>query len=44
LKENIGALDWQMHAEDIQLIRKEFPNQQFVSDAVPMDYAADMAA
>lgn len=36
LKENLGALGWQMEKEDIEKLRNEFPNQQNVSDAVPL--------
>lgn len=42
LKENLGAVDWTMDADDIERIRKEFPDQQPVSDAVPLDYEADV--
>lgn len=42
LKENLGAIDWQMDDEDIELIRKEFPDQKDVSDAVPLNYEADV--
>lgn len=41
LKENLGAIDWQMNEADIERIRNEFPDQQSVSDAVPLDYEAD---
>lgn len=44
LKENLGAIDWQMDEEDIERIRREFPDQQDVSDAVPLDYEADVPA
>jgi len=40
LKENLCALDWVMEPADIELIRKKFPNQQKVSDAVPLGYDA----
>lgn len=36
LKENLGALGWQMEEADIEILRKEFPNQLEVSDAVPL--------
>lgn len=36
LKENLGALFWKMDDEDIKRLDKEFPNQQDVSDAVPL--------
>ncbi len=44
LKENLGAAGWTMEPEDIERIRKEFPGQKLVSDAVPLDYAADITA
>ncbi len=44
LKENLGAVDWVMEAGDIERIRTEFPNQQFVSDAIPLNYKADIEA
>lgn len=43
LLENLGALDFTMSDEDIERIRSEYPDQKFVSDAVPLDYAADVA-
>ncbi|MEO5627759.1 MAG: aldo/keto reductase [Candidatus Saccharimonadales bacterium] len=43
LKENLGALDWVMSNEDVERIRAEYPDQQDVSDAVPLDYEADVA-
>ena len=43
LEENLGALNWNLAPEDIERIRAEFPNQQLRSDAVPMDYPADIA-
>ncbi len=36
LLENLGALSWQMEGQDIARIREEFPDQQSVSDAVPL--------
>ena len=36
LNENLGALSWQMDSEDIERLRKEYPNQQDVSDVVPL--------
>lgn len=42
LKENLGAIGWIMDAEDIELVRKEFPDQKLVSDAVPLGYIADI--
>lgn len=43
LKENLGAVNWTMETEDVERIRKEFPDQKRASDAVPLDYAADVA-
>lgn len=42
LHENLGALGWTMEPDDIERIRDEFPDQKLVSDAVPLDYAADI--
>ncbi len=42
LKENLDAVSWSMEADDIERIRNEFPNQQMASDAVPLDYDADV--
>ncbi len=36
IEENLGAIDWKMEKEDIERLRKEFPNQQDVSDRVPL--------
>lgn len=36
IKENLGALYWEMREEDIEKIRNEFPNQKTVSEAVPL--------
>lgn len=36
LEENLGALGWQMELEDIEKLRTQYPNQQSVSDAVPL--------
>lgn len=36
LNENLGALDWKMEEIDIEKLRNEYPNQQVVSDAVPL--------
>lgn len=44
LKENLGALDWQMDAEDIERIRSEYPDQMDTSNRVPLDYDADIEA
>jgi len=37
LKENVGAVDWIMEKEDIEMLRNEFPNQESISDSVPLD-------
>jgi diketogulonate reductase-like aldo/keto reductase len=42
LQENLGALDWEMEAEDIEDIRRNFPDQQKIGDW-PLDYEADVA-
>ncbi len=36
LEENLGALGWQMDPEDIERLRREYPNQQAVSDRIPL--------
>lgn len=36
LKENLGALDWRMDNDDIERFRKEYPDQQTISDTVPL--------
>lgn len=36
IKENLGAIGWQMDEEDIDRLRRDFPNQQDVSDTVPL--------
>ena len=35
-EENLGALGWEMRHEDVERLRSSFPNQQKVSDAVPL--------
>jgi len=42
LEENLGALGWELSAEDIERLRKEFPDQLEVSNRVPLDYPADV--
>jgi len=37
LQENLGALGWKMDKKDVELLRNEFPEQEFISDAVPID-------
>jgi len=36
LNENVEAINWDMDEEDIKRLDKEFPNQQDVSDRVPL--------
>ena len=36
LKENLSAIDWKMDKEDIERLRNNYPNQEDVSDAVPL--------
>lgn len=36
LKENLGAVGWQMENKDIENLRKNFPNQQEKSEALPL--------
>lgn len=37
LNENLGALNWQMEPDDIKRLSKEYPNQQDISDDVPLE-------
>jgi len=37
LDENLDSIGWEMTAEDIEFIRKNFPNQQYLSNAVKLD-------
>ena len=36
LKENLGAVGWQMEWEDVEKLRRDFPNQEDISDTVPL--------
>lgn len=36
LEENLGALEWKMEDDDIEKLRNDFPNQQDISDSVPL--------
>ena len=36
LRENLGAMDWQIAKEDIERIRDECPDQKVISDVVPL--------
>jgi diketogulonate reductase-like aldo/keto reductase len=38
LRENLGAIGWTMDKEDVERIRRDFPNQKDVSDAISLDY------
>lgn len=42
LRENLGALGWKLQDQDIERIRREFPEQRTVSDAVPLNYPASL--
>lgn len=42
LQENLGAIGWTMDSAEIERIRKDFPDQKLVSDAVPLGYEADI--
>jgi diketogulonate reductase-like aldo/keto reductase len=44
LEENLGAIGWNLEKNDVEYIRKEFPEQKSVSDAVPLNYKADIPA
>lgn len=37
LKENLGAVGWETSKEDVEKLRKDFPNQQNISNAVPLE-------
>lgn len=41
LEENLAAIGWELSEEDIDALTRNFPGQYFVSDRVPLDYAAD---
>src|SRR3989344_9509122 len=36
LKDNVGAVGWKMESEDVEKLRREYPNQRDVSDAVSL--------
>lgn len=36
LKDNLGAISWQMDKEDIEKLRNDFPNQQEKSEKLPL--------
>lgn len=36
LKENLGALGWELESRDIELLRTEYPEQKTISDPTPL--------
>ncbi|MFA6524125.1 MAG: aldo/keto reductase [Candidatus Paceibacterota bacterium] len=36
LKENLNAVDWKMEDGDIEKLRKEYPEQKYISNVVPL--------
>lgn len=36
LVENLGALNWEMDQKDVEELDKNYPNQQDISDTVPL--------
>ena len=36
LQENLGAIGWRMEPDDVERLRREYPSQKEVSDAVPL--------
>lgn len=36
LAENVGAVDWRMVEEDVERLRREYPDRRAVSEAVPL--------
>ncbi len=36
LQENLGALGWQLERDDVEKLRREFPDQLEVSDVIPL--------
>jgi len=44
LEENLGALSWELSAEDMRRLTKDFPGQQTVSTRVPLDYPGEIPA
>jgi len=43
LDENLGSLGWNLSDEDMAELTKNFPDQQFHSHRVPLDYEANIA-
>jgi diketogulonate reductase-like aldo/keto reductase len=37
LRDNLGALEWGMEKEDVEELRKNYPDQQKISDSVPLE-------
>lgn len=37
LEDSLGAIGWMMDGKDVELLRREYPNQRDVSEAVPLD-------
>lgn len=42
LKENLGALGWQLNENDMDVLTNDFPGQYFVSDRLPLTYKTDL--
>jgi len=42
LRENLEAVTMQMEPEDVELLRARFPNQERVSNSMPLNYAGDV--
>lgn len=42
LDENLGALGWELEADDQAMLTKDYPGQYFASERVPLDYEADV--
>jgi aryl-alcohol dehydrogenase-like predicted oxidoreductase len=36
LEENLGALNWRMDIEDIEILRRDFPGQESISSNVAL--------
>lgn len=43
LTENLGAVGWELEPSEVEQIREEFPDQQSVSNIVPLNYPAGIA-
>jgi diketogulonate reductase-like aldo/keto reductase len=41
LEENLGAIGWELSGEDMAILTTNFPNQQYVSQRVPLTYKSD---